>query len=141
MGPFVMAWLVGETIIVYRSAKTYKTPPGPGQLLLSSGLFALLGLLAESDKARTFATLMAWGVDAAAFMNLFENAPTKIGQAFGSVGQAAATGKVGKWPPSIASNTVVIPNGTNASASSSSSSGSDSGSTKGLPNYNPNLTE
>lgn len=140
MGPFVMAWLVGETIIIYRTAKEYKAPPGPGQLLLSSGLFALLSLIAESDKGRTPATLMAWGVNLASFMNLFPNAPTAVGKALGQVGSAVATGAAGQsWPPGIASNTVVIPDGTTASGTNTAKSGS--GSTNGLPGFNPNLTE
>lgn len=96
MGAFVMAWLVGEGIIIYRSVKEQKAPPGPGQLLLSSGVFVLLGLLAESPKARTLAITLAWGFDIAAFMNI------------AGVG-GPKEGKGGGWPPAMASDTVTIP--------------------------------
>lgn len=97
MGPFIAAWLVGEGIIVYRSVKAYKAPPGPGQLLLSSGVFVMLGLLSEAQQARFLATALAWGFDAAAFMNLF-GAPPK-----------ADDKKAKLWPPATAKNTVIFP--------------------------------
>lgn len=97
MGGFIAAWLVGEGIVIYRSVKTNKTPPGPGQLLFSSGVFILLGLLAEAPKARTLAITLAWGFDIAAFMNV---AGTKI---------KAVPDK--NWPPRQASTTMVFPDG------------------------------
>jgi hypothetical protein len=101
MGPFLLAWLVGEGIIIYRSVKVQKAPPGPGQLLFTSGLFVLLALLAESEKARPLATTVAWGYDIAAYMNLFPSVTT---------GGAGNQG-LGKWPPTLAGNTVIIPDG------------------------------
>jgi hypothetical protein len=98
MGPFVMAWLVAEGIVCYRSVKVQKAPPGPGQLLLSSGVFVALAILAESEKARPLATTLAWGFVAAAFMNLW-----------GTGGPKADDKQTAKWPPSIAPNTVTIP--------------------------------
>jgi hypothetical protein len=97
MGGLVMAWLVGEGIIIYRSVKNQKAPPGPGQLLLSSGVFVLLGLLAESEKARPLAVTLAWGFDIAAFMNLF------------GTGTPKSSG--GSWPPPQAAATIIIPDG------------------------------
>ena len=95
MGPFVAAWLVGEGIITWRAVKSSKAPPSPGQLLVSSGLFVMLALLAESQKARTLAVTLAWGFDIAAFMNLYK--------------VSANTG--GTWPPALAPDTVIIPVG------------------------------
>lgn len=97
MAPFIMAWLVGEGIIIYRSVKLTKAPPGPGQLLFSSGLFVMLALLAESEKARPLAITLAWGFDIAAFMNLF--------------GTGAPKGKGGAWPPALAADNVIVPTG------------------------------
>jgi hypothetical protein len=71
VGGLVLAWLVGEGIIVYRSVKRDHSPPIPGALLASSGLFVLLALLAQADTARPVATALAWGFDIAAFMNLY----------------------------------------------------------------------
>src|SRR5262245_10445981 len=100
MGTFIAAWLVGEGIIIYRSVKANKAPPGPGQLLFSSGVFVMLALLAESSSARPLATMLAWGFDLAAWMNLFETAPK--------------TGNGAGWPPAKAPDTVIIPTGTKA---------------------------
>jgi len=99
MGPFMLAWLVGEGIIIYRSVKAQKAPPGPGQLLLSSGVFVMLGLLAESSKARPLAIAMAWGFDAAAFLNLF------------GIGAPHKAATAGSWPPDAAPDTVIFPDG------------------------------
>lgn len=71
MGPFIMATLIGEGIIVYRSVSRTHAPPVPGALLASAGLFALLAIIAESDTARPVATALAYGFDIAAFMNLY----------------------------------------------------------------------
>jgi hypothetical protein len=71
VGGLVLAWLVGEGIIVYRSVRRDHSPPIPGALLASSGLFVLLAILAQADTARPVATALAWGFDLAAFMNLF----------------------------------------------------------------------
>jgi hypothetical protein len=136
MGPLIMAWLVGEGIIIYRTAKTYKAPPGPGMLLISSGVFALLALAAESDQARRPAVLFAWGIDIAAFMNLFQNvpavknSPTAVKSILGDI--EAVAGK-GTWPPAIAPNTVIIPNGTSTASTSSTTA------TPSTPNITGNL--
>jgi hypothetical protein len=71
MGLFLAFWLIGEGIIVYRQVRQNHAPPMPGSLIASSGLFALLALLAEADQARTLAVMLAAGFDVAAFMNLF----------------------------------------------------------------------
>jgi hypothetical protein len=63
-----LAWLIGETIIVWRSVGRNHRPPMPGELLGSSVFFALLAMLAEYPPARTTATLMAFGVDIAAWL-------------------------------------------------------------------------
>ena len=70
MGAFIAAWLIGEGIISYRAIKSTGLPPVPGALLASSGLFAGLALLAESDKARPLAVTLAFAFDGAALMNL-----------------------------------------------------------------------
>jgi hypothetical protein len=82
-GPLVTAWLVGEGIMVYRTVEKDKRPPLPGELLATSGLFLLLGLLSEASAE--MAALLAWGFDLAAFMNL---APSL----FNTTGAAAAKG-------------------------------------------------
>lgn len=91
MGLFMMAWLVGEGIIVYRSVKTNHAPPMPGALLASSGLFALLALIAESDSARPVAVALAFGFDIAAFMNLFPPVTSGSGSTPAATPAPAAT--------------------------------------------------
>jgi hypothetical protein len=68
----VLAWAVGEGIIIYRAVKVNHAPPMPGSLLAASGLFIMLGLLSEGGEgAGKLATALAWGFDVAAFLNLF----------------------------------------------------------------------
>lgn len=71
MGAFMAFWLIGESVIIYRSVAKNHRPPMPGELLASAGIFALLALLAESQQARPVAVALAAGFDIAAFMNLF----------------------------------------------------------------------
>ena len=68
MAGITLAWLIGEGIIIWRSVNRDHRPPMPGALLGSSALFALLALLAEYQPARTTATLIAFGVDLAAYL-------------------------------------------------------------------------
>ena len=68
MAGITIAWLVGEGIIVWRSVAKNHRPPMPGELLGSAGFFALLALLAEYQPARGFATVMAFGIDIAAYL-------------------------------------------------------------------------
>lgn len=71
MPGIVLAWLAGESLIIYRSYKNDHRPPLPGQLLASSGVFAVLGFIGSSSSNLTFlAGAMAWGFDIAAFMNV-----------------------------------------------------------------------
>jgi hypothetical protein len=122
MGPLVMAWIVGEGIITYRSVKVSKAPPGPGQLLLSSGVFVLLAIVAESRQARPVAMLAAWGFDIAAFMNIYAIGGPKGPAGPTAKGDATAVNG-GGWPPPIAPNTVIFPTGSTASTTSQSGSG------------------
>lgn len=68
MAGITLAWLLGETIIVWRSVGKNHRPPMPGELLGSSVFFALLAGLAEYPPARSTATLMAFGVVLAAYL-------------------------------------------------------------------------
>jgi hypothetical protein len=71
-GGVILAWLVGEGIIAFRCVHNQKRPPLPGQLLAASGLFILLALL-EGPQPQ-LARLIAWGIDIAALLNLFNKA-------------------------------------------------------------------
>jgi len=98
MGGFVLAWLVGESIVVYRWVKL-KAPPPPGALLLSSGLFVGLAIVGQYEPARTTATVTAWALDLAILLQVIGKAPSGV------------TG----WPPPLIDDpSVILPNGTPA---------------------------
>lgn len=100
MGGFLLAWIVGEGIVIYRAVKKQHAPPGPGQLLWTSGVFVLLALLAQSQKARPTATLLAWGFVAAAALKLFPLQKQGLNE------KADTT-----WPPAKAGNDLIFPAG------------------------------
>jgi hypothetical protein len=88
----ILAWAIGEGIIIFRSVQRDHSPPVPGALLATSGLFALLAILAEAEQARLLATAMAFGVDIAALMNLWGlggKAPATTATATATAGKAA----------------------------------------------------
>jgi hypothetical protein len=89
MAGITLAWLIGETIIVWRSVAKNHRPPMPGELLGSSVFFALLAMLAEYPPARTTATLMAFGVDIAAWLQ----APLVTSPAAAASSPAASSSK------------------------------------------------
>lgn len=68
MAGITLAWLIGEGIIIYRSVNRLHRPPMPGELLGAAAFFALLALVAEYPPARTPATLAAFGMDIAAWL-------------------------------------------------------------------------
>ena len=68
MRSVILAWLIGEGIIVYRAVAKDHVAPMPGALLATSGLFVMLGILGEG--APQLAALLGFGFDIAAFMNL-----------------------------------------------------------------------
>jgi hypothetical protein len=77
MTGFLAAWLLGEGIIVWRWGK-HKAPPPPGALAVSSALFAALAVIASYEKARTAATLFAWGVDVAVLLQVLGKEPKVV---------------------------------------------------------------
>lgn len=71
MTTIIVAWLVGEGLMIYNDVAKQHRPPFPSDLLSTSGLFILLAIMAE--KWPTLAATLAWGFDIAAFMVLFSN--------------------------------------------------------------------
>jgi hypothetical protein len=122
MGGLVLAWLAGESMIVYRWVK-HKAPPPPGALLEASLLFIGLAVIAEYEPARSAATLFGWGLDLAVLMQL--------------VGKEPAVDT--NWPPLCIPDTqfmpsksggIACPGGAGTSGSSSASSTSTATKTK-----------
>jgi hypothetical protein len=95
MGGLVMAWMFGESLIVYRWFK-HKAPPPPGALIEASALFVALAILAEYQPARQAATLFAWGIDLAVLLKLIGKEP------------AVTT----NWPPLCIPDTQLMPSRT-----------------------------
>jgi hypothetical protein len=95
MSVLVMAWLVGEGIVSYRSVK-HGAPPTPGSLLAVSGFFVLLAALATYKPAAPVAGLLAVGIDVAAFLQVLPGS--------GPVTQTRT------WPPPLINDpTVLLP--------------------------------
>lgn len=83
------AWLVGEALIIWRLVHHDHRPPVPGQLLGVSILFAGMAIAADVfPRAEQVIVLSAWGLDVAAFLNLW---PKGLG---GQVEHAASTGSL-----------------------------------------------
>lgn len=87
MPGLILAWLIGEGIIVWRSAKAHE-PPVPGQMLAATCLFALLAVIAEYQPARGAATAFAYGIDLAVLMQVL---PGSAGPASGKTKKAGTT--------------------------------------------------
>lgn len=83
------AWLVGEALIIWRLVHNDHRLPVPGQLLGVSALFAGLAIAADVfPRAQQVIVLSAWGLDVAAFLNLW---PKGLG---GQIQHAASTGSL-----------------------------------------------
>lgn len=77
MPGLIIAWAVGEGIIVWRGIRQRK-PPVPGDMLATSALFVALAALAEYQPARAAAVAMAFGLDIAVLMQILPG--TSVGQ-------------------------------------------------------------
>lgn len=84
--PVILAWMVGEGIIIWRWSKA-KAPPTPGALLLASLLYLGAGVAAEYQPARNVAIAWAWAVNVAVLMNVLPG------------GADAKNGVKTGWPP------------------------------------------
>lgn len=111
MGMF-FAWMIGEGIIAWRWAKA-KAPPTPGELLLPSGLFLGLAILAEYRPARPVAVTFAYAVDLAILLQIVGKNP------------APQTG----WPPPKMNADQIWPG---ASAAGAPAAGGGTGSTSAV---------
>jgi hypothetical protein len=79
VGAFIFAWLTGEGIISYRTIRDQSGPPWPGQMMMSTGLYVILAMIAQAGpNARRLALTLAWGLNIAAFMDLFSPQTGKI---------------------------------------------------------------
>lgn len=127
MGPFLIAWLTGMTLSITHKQYLYKRvspselansptklspfPPKPGQLLVASGIYVGLAILAESSSLRTTATMAAWGYNIAIALQFAQDVAQdhQKGSVTGTVRNS------GFWTPPTASSAVLFPNGTGGS--------------------------
>lgn len=81
------AWLVGESLLIWRIVHRDHHMPVPGELIAVTGLFAGLAVIADVFPTTTgLVTVGAWGLDLAGFLNLW---PAGLG---GQVNTAVSTG-------------------------------------------------
>lgn len=97
----LVAWLTAEGLVFYRQRKATGGPAMPGQILASSGVFAVLALVAGTEKGKFLGNAMAWGLTLATFMNLSEKITAGSGP-LGSVGSAIASAVLASQPPAVA---------------------------------------
>lgn len=65
------AWLAGMGIVSWRIVHRDHRPPPPGQLAGITGLFLALALVTDvAPAAAPAVTVLAWGLDVAAFLNV-----------------------------------------------------------------------
>lgn len=121
MGIF-FAWAVGEGILTYRWVKA-KAPPPPGALLLVSGLFLGLAIMAEYQPARATATAFAYAVDLAVLLKVVGKDPTEFPGKTGTL----TTG----WPPLKIPATQIWPGGNTPASGATSPAGTSAASKAG----------
>lgn len=100
MGALALAWITGESIIIWRSVTKQHHPPIPGALLGSSAIFAVLAVVAEfGPQSARAATLAAWAFDLAAFMQVLPEGiggPAKTSKATGTTQAPGTTTAAGR---------------------------------------------
>jgi hypothetical protein len=141
MGPFLIAWLVGMALSIAHQEYLVKRvdpsmlstksglspfPPKPGRLLIASGIYVGLAVLAEAPSMRLTATLLAWGYNTTIALQFAQDyaQDQKKGSVTGTIRSS------GFWSPPLASGDVLFPNGGSKSANASASNtapGSPSG--------------
>jgi hypothetical protein len=95
VGLFAFAWIAGEGLIIWRWIKN-GAPPAPGALLLPSGVYVALAVLAHYQPAQATAAALAWGFDAAVLLQVVGKDPKQV------------TG----WPPQMINDpSVFLPSG------------------------------
>lgn len=139
MGGFLIAWLVGMGLSISHEAYSYKVtsgtganvtdtlhsplPPKPGRLLIASGIYVGLAILAEAPSMNGTATLLAWGYNVAIALKWAQEYSNEKNTGIKAGGTSF-------WNPPTASGNSLFPTGggnTPATSTSSTTSGNTSG--------------
>lgn len=144
MGSFLIAWLVGMTLSITHQEYIYKRvdpsmistsktapspfPPKPGKLVVASGIYVGLAILAEGPNTRSLATLLAWGYNLTIGLQFAQDVAQdkQKGSVTGTIRNS------GFWTPPSAPDNVVFPTG-KKSPTVTSSSATTPGATSGGP--------
>ena len=79
MGALILAWAIGEGIIVWRALYSEKQLPVPGNMLAATALFAGLAVLAEYEPARKAAIAFSLVMWCKWYYNLAANDAANLG--------------------------------------------------------------
>jgi hypothetical protein len=83
---FMAAWLLGESIVIWREVTRSHKAPAPAQLLGVTGLFAVLALIADvAPNARRTVVMLAFALDLAGLLQIL---PAGL---FGEISASQAT--------------------------------------------------
>lgn len=143
MGPFLVAWLVGMGLNIARGAweqgmetgigpnvvpgpAASALPPKPGRLMVASGIYVGLAILAESDSLRSTATLAAWGYNIAIGLSWADEYSKLKAAGFNFKGKGSI-----KWNPPMNPDTSLFPVGASALNATKPSSNSTDPSSSG----------
>lgn len=140
MGGFLIAWLVGLGLSVAQGVHEWKVSTGssqafpltyasplpvkPGQILIASGIYVALAIIAESQSMHNIAVLTAWAYNTAIALKWAQNYSTEKSNKIAANGSAY-------WSPPAASSTSLFPSGTTATTPASQPTGP--GTTSGGP--------
>src|SRR5215472_14418782 len=91
-GALAGAWLLGLGIVTWRQVKGGAHMPVPGALLAVTGMFAVLGVVADVYPAsQTFVVVTAYGLDLAGVLNLW---PAGLGGQVLTIGLGVTAGLI-----------------------------------------------
>lgn len=134
MGPFLVAWLVGIGLNIARGAweqgmqsgmgpnvipspAASALPPKPGRLVIASGIYVGLAILAESKSLRSTAMLAAWGYNIAIGIGWADEYSKMKAEGFNFKGKGSI-----KWNPPMNPDTSLFPVGATTPNAAKSSS-------------------
>jgi hypothetical protein len=120
MSGFLIAWLVGLSLSITHEIYSYKVdapatasplPIKPGRILIASGIYVGLAILAEAESFRSTATLMAWGYNIAIALRWAQEYSANQAQIKKYPGTLGAASGTAFWNPPVATDNTLFPTG------------------------------